>query len=597
MPKICIPPNLIEKIKGHNLDVSTEERTKIFRQYFDEQTSRDLSKQFERTKLLKNQETAMNKFIDGVSETGQLKKADLKKKLAKELQRKRELMYDAEGNINPNFEALAGRTDDEMNNFVQDTIKRKYDLGITPEQAKVIWEAKNTIKQAEKLGFNAEGQNTALGLAKQKYSQILTDIVHPEEKMGLGSTIKYNASKVGQDIRAAEGGIDKTKVVAKAITNIAFSNALKSVKAAADLSGLGKQGKKMLLDDPKLYWSTVKKSLGALKGEGKLDAFHAMQMGDKMFDDATEAGVRLITKEDYFLSTLFQKIKGGPGAILKKSDDSFTILTQNFRFEKYKNLVNEWKTAFPDWNVPGAKRELTLQARKELASHANSISGSGSFGQFEKYVPALNLGFFSPRFIKSQLDTVIHMLSSNPIVRKNASKLGAKYAAFSATTMAGAAMMGQDVEWNPLSTKFGKVRYRDTDKWIPIDDGLFAYVTKVAVLGQALLGMEPTVKNAKTDKISKINTGKYGERTAFQQGVDFVTNKLTPQLSFLVTRLRGEDYEGNKPTLGKEAINLIAPIGGANAVKLLLSDEEALDKAILIGLEFLGQSSNEYGSK
>lgn len=74
----CIPKDLIEKIKGLNLDVSTQERIKLFNQFFDEQTSYELSKAFEHNMTLKNQENAYNKFIDSLSDVGQTKKAELK---------------------------------------------------------------------------------------------------------------------------------------------------------------------------------------------------------------------------------------------------------------------------------------------------------------------------------------------------------------------------------------------------------------------------------------------------------------------------------------------------------------------------------------
>ena len=122
----CIPQHLIEEIKKLDLNVSTQERNKLLGQFFDEQTANNISKQFERSLLLKKQETALNHFIDNLSEIGAEKKLALKEKLAKELQRKRELMYNSDGTINPNFEALAGRTDTEIQDFVKSAIDKKY---------------------------------------------------------------------------------------------------------------------------------------------------------------------------------------------------------------------------------------------------------------------------------------------------------------------------------------------------------------------------------------------------------------------------------------------------------------------------------------
>lgn len=202
----CIPKDLIEKIKGLNLDVSTQERIKLFNQFFDEQTSYELSKAFEHNMTLKNQENAYNKFIDSLSDVGQTKKAELKQRLAKELQRKRELIYNSDGSINPNFEALAGRSDAEIEAFVKKTLDNKYDIALTPEQTKTIVDMKGKVEEAKKLPMKDDTHySDAYGKAVNDMATYLGDIQNPTQKMKLLDEIKTNFKNFQNETKQLKG--------------------------------------------------------------------------------------------------------------------------------------------------------------------------------------------------------------------------------------------------------------------------------------------------------------------------------------------------------------------------------------------------------
>jgi hypothetical protein len=192
----------------------------------------------------------------------------------------------------------------------------------------------------------------------------------------------------------------------------------------------------------------------------------------------------------------------------------------------------------------------------------------------------------------SQLDTVLKVGSSNPVVREDAAKTLARYAAFTLGTMAGMDFFGSPIEWNPTSSKFGKIKVPGTNKRIPVDDGLFAYLNLVARIGTG------EVKSANSNRIELLNTGKYGKETKLDKVLNFGINKLAPVPSVVATQLRGKTYEGNKPTLTSQAVNLASPIAVPNVVQILKDGNlDAYEKALLAGFEIIGKSSYEYRSK
>lgn len=571
MANICIPKELVGEVKKIvDQNLSTFEREKALKSVVGD-IAPEINLLYEKSLLRKNQELALNRFVENLTDVGAAKKAKLKEAIRQNLEQRKEDILDK-----------------DLESIVKDVVDRKYETSVTPEQTGLIMNAKKAVRVAEKLPDGNPDKQAALGYAKLNLRKTIEDIVKPTNNMGISEQLKTGINKIKQEYKAQPGTFEKGKYVVGQVFKGIGSGVWKSVKASVDLSGQLKQGFKMLINDPKQYWSTTKQVMNGLKKFGKqevMDAFHAKQMGDPLFDEASDAGLRLINREEYFPTSIQEKIGLGIGKVFKATDDAFTMLTQDFRFEKYKQLRDIYISQHGD-------TALTNEVKRELADYANSLSGSGGYGKFEKIVPTLNNILFSPRFIKSQLDTILKVGSSNDVVRKDATKTLAKYVAATLGTMGGAQFMGSNIEWNPTSSKFGKILVPGTNRWVPVDDGLFSYLTLVARIGTG------EVKSANTNSIELLNTGKYGKETKLDKVLNFGINKLAPVPAIVATQLRGKTFSGEKPTLGSQAQSLVAPIAVPNVVDILKDNNmDAFEKALMSGFEILGKSSYEYGAK
>lgn len=368
----CIPKDLIEKIKGLNLDVSTQERIKLFNQFFDEQTSYELSKAFEHNMTLKNQENAYNKFIDSLSDVGQTKKAELKQRLAKELQRKRELIYNSDGSINPNFEALAGRSDAEIEAFVKKTLDNKYDIALTPEQTKTIVDMKGKVEEAKKLPMKDDTHySDAYGKAVNDMATYLGDIQNPTQKMKLLDEIKTNFKNFQNETKQLKGWYAKGFNYVKGGSKLLFSGTWKTTKAAVDFSYAGIQGVAILTRNPKMFGQSIAESLKVFQGSDAMKLFRERLFSNVHYDDMVESGLRVLTPEEQFSSKGVEKIKY-LGVLFKKSDDAFSIFLQNARVGEYERVLkNTEKQLGHPLNI---KTEEDAKILKELADHANKVT-------------------------------------------------------------------------------------------------------------------------------------------------------------------------------------------------------------------------------
>jgi hypothetical protein len=101
------------------------------------------------------------------------------------------------------------------------------------------------------------------------------------------------------------------------------------------------------------------------------------------------------------------------------------------------------------------------------------------------------------------------------------------------------------VELDPRSSKFGKIKYKDTT--FDPTGGMASLVT----LASRLM---PTVHNGKLGwftknakgEVTEIGTGKYGVKNAMDVFFDFWEGKLAPYTGLIRDILKGTDFQGRK---------------------------------------------------
>lgn len=412
----------------------------------------------------------------------------------------------------------------------------------------------------------------------------MSNIVNTKNKLGAIDTIKKTVSETTQRIKDQPSTLGKISETMNVGLNVITSPVYKSLKASADLSYALRQGFKVFTQNPKQWGKSMTEAFQFVKNIGSkdkmdelMDGFKAYYMSHPNYEKLVNDGkLAFGLVEDWFPTTVAERVPA-LGNIFKSSNDAFTVFSQSARFGIANDLLEKQIA------LKGGQ-ELTKKELQDIAFVANSITGRGSLGKFEASSGILNKIFFSARYIRSQADTFL--MPFNPklddFAKKEALKHSVKTFGMIGAILATAQMMGNKVELNPYSSNFGRVQPPGSKRWVDLTAGLGSYISTVAkTVGQK-------TKSTKTGKVTKLNTGGYGDRSVTDVLVDWGTGKLAPAPSLLQQIYgRGELYGGVKPTPANVARELVAPITADNIIEYL-QDEDTATALILSGSDLFG---------
>ncbi len=260
----------------------------------------------------------------------------------------------------------------------------------------------------------------------------------------------------------------------------------------------------------------------------------------------------VLAKEEAYASTLGENIPGlkqlfSPiRPIVKASERGYTSFLNSLRVSVFDDMT---KAALESGSTPRSNPTLY----KAIADFINVTTGRGKLGALEKINPILNASFFSPRLIASRL-TMLNpawYLKMPPQVRKEALKSWLTLIGTGMTVLYMAKAAGADVEVDPRSSDFGKIRVGDS-RW-DIWGGLQQYVTFTA---RILTG---EVKTGAGD-IRKLEQEIFPHTTRLDVMQNFIRGKLAPVAAFGADVLAGGNIVGEDLDLGTEAIENFVPM-------------------------------------
>lgn len=246
----------------------------------------------------------------------------------------------------------------------------------------------------------------------------------------------------------------------------------------------------------------------------------------------------LSKREENFMSTLAEKIPLGVGKVVKGSERSYTMLLNKVRVDMFNYFADQMEAR-------GMTVENSPKQYKAMAEYINNATGRSDFGEnLNRIAPILNATFFSPRLIASRVNMLTYW--AQPRFWKTLPKEAridyfrnwASLLAVGGTIMGLAALAGADVEDDPRSSDFGKIKSGDT-RW-DIWGGAQPYVRTFA---QVATGKR---KSTNTGKIYDLDGDDiFGEN---RMGVvtDFFRNKLAPVPASAVDILSGRTSIGDK---------------------------------------------------
>src|SRR6187551_45309 len=560
--KFCLPPKIanefLRAVKSGELDVvkladmESAARRDFLSKYVGEAAAKEVNALFESKLLLKNQEAGLINWIKSVGGLKPKEVNDLVSRVRK-----------MDKVLNPA----------EQEAFLADLAAKKLGTDVTFEEAQKITELSDDITKVEQkmdpetATFPTEADRLDYGRSKVALEDFVNDLKTKSEKLTL------------KDFKKDPFGSTKKSFVD-------FAGLTKSLKASFDNSVIGRQGLKVLFTHPKIWLKNAKQSFVDMYrtygGKNVMDEIRADVLSRPNAIKGLYKAEKLAVgvTEEAFPTNLPERIPG-IGRAFKASESAFTGFQYRTRadiFDKFMQIA-----------------EQTGADTTGIGKVANSLTGRGNLGFAEPIANTVNNVFFSPRFLKSNFDLLTaHLLDKNigSFARKQAAINLEKVVGGIATILTIAkAIDPKSVDFDPRSADFGKIRVGNTR--FDVSGGMGSLVT----LASRVITQES--KSSTTGKITKLNTGLFGAPTVADLLASFAGNKLSPVGGIVRdTLLKGEDFEGNKPTVGGELKNLLAPLPYTN-IQELLADPKADSATIVAAIiaDALGISTNTYVPK
>lgn len=335
----------------------------------------------------------------------------------------------------------------------------------------------------------------------------------------------------------------------------------RSIQASMDLSAPLRQGIMLAPRHP----FTFAKSFGPML-RSFFDENYAVKVLDDMqlhpaFETFTKSGGEftgigghsfLKSEEQFgnrFLDTTMRNT--GLGAGVRASERAYTVFLNKLRLDVFHSISKNW-TGTPKANPYNLE---------ELAKMVNNLTGRAKLpGQSVGDGKLLNAMFFAPKFVYSRFAAPIQMANTTPEVRKQLAQELGSFVGTGMMVMYLAHKAGADIELNPTSGDFGKVKVGNTryDFW-----GGYSQIART--VAQTAVG-KYTASNDQTYEANRAETvGK------------FLQSKLAPVPGLGIDLLRGETYTGEEITadenvVANQAANRLAPLFLQDVVEAMQTD-------------------------
>lgn len=558
MANVCLPKFAADafraKLKDGSIDptkltdMTSEERRNFFAGIVGKENAKSVNSLFESKLLLKNQQQGIinwAKKLTGIT-------PETRRDILSKVDRLTEVLQPA-----------------EQKAFLEDLAEQRLGTHVSTEEAskvaqlaKAVNDAKTAMESAPRRqpGQSATPQEGAYGKAKVEFGNYVSDLKN-SNRPGVVERLKNNPVGLAGELPGLSKGL----------------------KASLDNSAIFRQGWKTLFTHPTTWAKNAAQSFVDLTrqfgGKAVMDEVQADILSRPTYDLMQKAKLDVGTTEEQFPTHLAEKVPV-LGRLYKASEAAYTGFVYRQRADIFDKYLQIAKTAGVD---------ITDKTQLEsIGKLVNSLMGRGHLGATgEKAASAVNNIFFSPRFLKSNLDFLTaHQLQKGvtPFVRKQAATNLVKVIAGTATILGIAnAVKPGSVDLDPRSSNFGKIKVGKTT--FDVSGGMGSILTLAA------RELTQSSKSALTNKITPLNSGKYGAQTGADVLVNFGEGKLSPIASVVRDILKGQDFNYNKPTVLGEANNLLTPLPVTNAISLFQSPDGANPLAGILA-DSLGISVN-----
>jgi len=245
----------------------------------------------------------------------------------------------------------------------------------------------------------------------------------------------------------------------------------------------------------------------------------------------------LQAKEEAFMTNLVDKVPV-LGALTKGSERAYSQFLNKMRVDLFNRFAYSMEQR-------GLTFKNSPEQYKQMAAYINNATGRGDLGTFmNKAAPLLNVLFFSPRLIASRLNMLTYLAQPRfyrtvpKEVRGAYFKDMGMFIVVGLTVLALAKLNGAEVEDDPRSSDFGKIKSGNTrwDIW-----GGFQQYARVGT--QVLRG---ETKSSNTGKIYKLNGEGIFAKDRSDPLTSMLRGKLAPVPSIAWDLIKGRNIVGEK---------------------------------------------------
>ena len=537
--KYCLIGNLAKefktKLKSGEINPDTlsrmnsAERHEYFKNFLGEDNAKNVNALFEKNILAKNRWDGMLKWAKEVSGIKPEVRRDLVSKIEK-------MRTSKNGNM---------LSPSEEKDFLQDLASSKLGVDVSFDEAKKISELSEIATKAKEAAGD------------------FTDF---DKRVEYGNKLIDMYEYVGS-LKPAKGAIEQA-------TNIA--NIPRAIMSTFDLSAPFRQGFGMI--SRKNFWLNLKPMVKAALDEKAFKQIQADIITRPNYVSMKKSGLRLTglgdklaEREEEFMTTLLDKIPG-----IRGSERAYTGFLSKLRADMYDDFIRKADLAGEDIR-PGS------QATKDIADMINNFTGAGKVGKLDQSAPILNALFFSPRKIAATVQKLNPQRyldqRISPTARKEALRNLVGMIGVSSSILTMAQLAGAEVEIDPRSSDFGKVKIGNTRFDVTGGDGNYAVLLARLITNQT---------KATTSDIIRTLGEDYGAPTRGDTLVKFFRNKLSPTASFIGDWLYGTDALGNPFNITDELKNRIMPLSISNAIETAQEDPTMAIPAYLADIVGIG---------
>jgi hypothetical protein len=248
---------------------------------------------------------------------------------------------------------------------------------------------------------------------------------------------------------------------------------------------------------------------------------------------------RLTAMEEAFMSRLASKIPG-----VSASQRAYVTFLNKLRADSFDAMIQNL----------GRNGRVTPEEAAAIANYINVSTGRGNMGKAAAAAETLATAFFAPRLVVSRFQ----MLFGQPLYHgswRTRRAIAAEYAKFLAglgVVYALGSMAGGDVEEDPRSSDFGKIRFGETR----VDP--LAGLAQTSVLLSRLASGESKSLRGRVESIR--GDVKYGHADSADVIARFLRSKLSPAIGSAVDVASGSNIVGEEVTPGSAAINAAIPL-------------------------------------